>query len=145
MIGGLVITVLGTLPIAFFAQMPSVVIVALSCFIIGLGMGAAVTPAVIAAQSSVPWNERGVVTGTNMFARSIGSAVGVAIFGAIANSVLVASGGSEQDPAVVIAVSAAVFVAVVVSALATLAAAAAMPATPVVKVAPEDETVVEPA
>jgi hypothetical protein len=39
-------------------------------------------------QSSVGWDRRGVVTGTNMFARSVGSAVGVAIFGAIANASL---------------------------------------------------------
>jgi len=36
----------------------------------------------------VEWDERGVVTATNMFSRSIGSAVGVALFGAIANATL---------------------------------------------------------
>jgi Na+/melibiose symporter-like transporter len=46
------------------------------------------TPTLIAAQASVPWNERAVVTGTNMFMRSVGSAVGVAIFGAIVNATL---------------------------------------------------------
>ena len=39
-------------------------------------------------QSVVGWDRRGVVTGTNMFFRSIGSAVGVAVFGAIANTTL---------------------------------------------------------
>ena len=55
--------------------------------LIGGGMGLLAVPTLIAAQSSVDWNERGVVTGNNMFARSLGSAVGVAIFGAIANSI----------------------------------------------------------
>jgi hypothetical protein len=36
----------------------------------------------------VGWERRGVVTGTNMFCRSVGSAIGVAIFGAIANATL---------------------------------------------------------
>ena len=48
-------------------------------FVMGLGFGFTASPTLIAAQSSVPWNERGVVTGTNAFARSIGSAVGIAI------------------------------------------------------------------
>jgi hypothetical protein len=42
----------------------------------------------VAAQSVVGWAQRGVVTGTNMFSRSLGSAVGAAVFGAIANATL---------------------------------------------------------
>jgi len=42
----------------------------------------------ISAQSAVDWERRGVVTGTNVFARSMGSALGIAVFGAIANSSL---------------------------------------------------------
>ena len=38
--------------------------------------------------SAVDWERRGVVTGTNVFARSMGSALGIAVFGAIANSSL---------------------------------------------------------
>ena len=52
----------------------------------------------IAAQSSADWATRGVVTGTNMFARSVGSAVGVAVFGAIANAAVAGRvGGSHPD------------------------------------------------
>jgi hypothetical protein len=43
------------------------------------------------AQSSVAWGQRGVATATNMFSRSVGSAVGVAVFGAMVNAVV----GSE--------------------------------------------------
>ena len=60
--------------------------VAATCFVMGLGMGLVVSPTLIAAQSSVEWERRGVVTGTNVFARSMGSALGIAVFGAIANS-----------------------------------------------------------
>ena len=58
------------------------------CFVMGLGFGFVASPSVIAAQSTVTWQHRGVVTGANMFARSIGSALGVAAFGAIANGVV---------------------------------------------------------
>ena len=54
----------------------------------GLGMGLVISPTLISAQSSVDWERRGVVTGTNVFARSMGSALGIAVFGAIANSSL---------------------------------------------------------
>jgi MFS family permease len=57
-----------------------------TCFVIGLGMGFVAAPTLIAAQSSVGWSVRGVVTGTSMFARSMGSALGIAVFGAIANA-----------------------------------------------------------
>lgn len=62
--------------------------VATASFIVGVGLGFGATAIVVAVQSVVGWNRRGVVTGANMFTRSIGSAVGVAVLGAIANSVL---------------------------------------------------------
>ncbi|MGW4634377.1 MDR family MFS transporter [Nocardia sp. NPDC004415] len=60
--------------------------VAVSCFVVGAGMGLVATPTLIAAQTSARWSERGVVTSATMFARSLGSAVGVAVFGAIVNA-----------------------------------------------------------
>jgi EmrB/QacA subfamily drug resistance transporter len=62
--------------------------VAAACFVVGIGLGFSSSPTVVAVQSVVGWDRRGVVTGTNMFARSVGSAVGVAVFGAIANATL---------------------------------------------------------
>jgi MFS family permease len=56
------------------------------CFVIGFGLGWVASPTVVAVQTVVGWERRGVVTGTNLFARSIGSAVGVAAFGAIVNT-----------------------------------------------------------
>jgi EmrB/QacA subfamily drug resistance transporter len=60
--------------------------IGICCFIIGFGLGWVVSPTLVAVQSVVGWDRRGVVTGINYFARSIGSALGVAVFGAIANS-----------------------------------------------------------
>ncbi len=73
----------------------SVWYVAVTCFVIGLGMGLVASPTLVAAQSSVDWSNRGVVTGTSMFARSMGSAVGIAVFGAIANAVIGAQVGGH--------------------------------------------------
>ncbi len=127
-IAGLLIVILGAAIVVAVTPTPSPWLIAAGCFVVGLGMGTAVTPATVAAQSSVEWNERGVVTGTNMFARSVGSAIGVAVFGAIANSVLAGS----TAPALIVDASFAVFVAALVVAAATLVAALAMPKTPVI-------------
>jgi EmrB/QacA subfamily drug resistance transporter len=127
-LAGSLVTVVGASSLALTAGTPSVVVVAASCFVVGLGLGLVATPSLIAAQSSVDWNERGVVTGTNLFARSIGSALGVALFGALANGVFTGSGADENDPVAVIAASSLVFVCVAVFAVAVVGAAFAMPA-----------------
>ncbi|MGO4690037.1 MDR family MFS transporter [Glaciibacter sp. 2TAF33] len=127
---GMVFALIGTAVLAAFASSPRLVVVAVSCFVVGLGMGLVATPSLIAAQSSARWNERGVVTGTNMFARSIGSAVGVAVFGALANAVFAASGassGGRHDASVVTQAAGAVFIAVLVCAVLTVIAGLAMP------------------
>lgn len=124
---GIAIALIGTTSLVAFAHTPTILFVALSCFVIGLGLGLVATPSLIAAQSSVPWNERGVVTGTNLFARSIGSAIGVAIFGAIANAIFASYSGSHHDPAAVTAAGSSVFVAVLVAAGLTVLAGLAMP------------------
>jgi len=124
---GITVTVAGAAVLAATASTPNVMLVATSCFIVGLGLGLVATPSLIAAQTSVEWNERGVVTGTNLFARSIGSALGVAVFGAVANAVYARTPNGEATPQAVAAASSAVFVAVLVSAVLTVAAVIAMP------------------
>jgi EmrB/QacA subfamily drug resistance transporter len=126
---GITVTVIGTAVLALTASVPNVALAACSCFIVGLGLGLVATPTLIAAQSSVEWNERGVVTGTNLFARSIGSAIGVAVFGAIANAVYAGTPHGDTDPQTVVAASCAVFLAVVVVAVLTVVAVIGMPAT----------------
>jgi len=104
--------------------------VATTCFVVGLGMGFVVAPTVVAAQSSVGWTQRGLVTGTNMFCRSLGSAIGVAVFGAVANAAL--RGHSAEEPHSTAALMTAthhVFIGVVIVVAAMLVAVAAMPGT----------------
>ncbi|WP_307836022.1 MDR family MFS transporter [Phycicoccus sonneratiae] len=66
----------------------SVWLLAGACLVLGLGFGYVASPSLVAAQSSVPWHQRGVATSASIFARSVGSAVGVAAFGAVANTVV---------------------------------------------------------
>jgi EmrB/QacA subfamily drug resistance transporter len=85
---GSVTIVAGTVMCALLGQYTSIGTVAVACFIIGAGLGLMSAPTLVAVQSVVGWDRRGVVTGTNMFFRSIGSAIGAAVFGAIANTTL---------------------------------------------------------
>src|SRR5215813_4775345 len=86
LIGG-VVAVIGAVLTALLSAHATIWETAGACFVTGAGLGFVAGPTLIAAQATVGWSERGVVTGTNMFGRSIGSAVGVALFGAIAHAV----------------------------------------------------------
>lgn len=120
------ITVAGTAALAATGSWPNAWVVGAVSFVVGFGLGWTAAPSLIAAQASVDWNERGVVTGLNVFARSAGSAVGVAVFGAIANNVI-AAGRGETDYATIVAASTWVFVAIAVSAVLTWLAGTRMP------------------
>jgi MFS family permease len=58
---------------------------ALGPFLIGIAMGFCNTTFLVAIQASVAWNERGIGTGSQMFMRMIGQAVGAALLGSILN------------------------------------------------------------
>jgi MFS family permease len=126
---GITVTLIGSVALAVTAHTPNPVLVAASCFVAGLGLGLLATPSLIAAQSSVDWDERGVVTGTNLFARSIGSSLGVAVFGAVANAIYAGSPSGERNAQTIVSASSAVFLAVLISAALTVAAVLAMPTT----------------
>ncbi|MDQ7993861.1 MAG: MFS transporter [Propionicimonas sp.] len=129
-LAGAVISVVGSIALAAFGHWPSPIAVAASCFVIGFGLGWVAAPSMIAAQASVDWNQRGVVTGIVVFARTVGSAVGVAVFGAIANN-LIAAGAGEHDYATIVNASTWVFVAIAVTAVLTLLVSRALPKGPV--------------
>ncbi len=123
---GLTIASVGAITLAIVAPWPNPVVVAAVAFVLGFGLGWSAAPTLIAAQASVGWGERGAVTGMNAFARSAGSAVGVAIFGAISNAVI-AQGAGADDPATIVAASTWVFIAAAVTAVLTLVVAIFMP------------------
>jgi EmrB/QacA subfamily drug resistance transporter len=125
---GLSLAAVGSLGLWVASSAPNPWTAAAACFVVGLGLGLVATPTLVAAQASVAWHERAVVTGTNMFMRSVGSAVGVAIFGAIANAVMAARGGDASAQAIQ-AGSGAVFLAVLVAAAVSIVAGLLMPPT----------------
>jgi EmrB/QacA subfamily drug resistance transporter len=59
-------------------------------FVAGLGIGLVMQVIVVAVQNAVPYSQLGVATSTSSFLRSIGGSFGVALFGAIFESRLVA-------------------------------------------------------
>jgi len=123
---GMSIATIAAAALAVTGPWPSPFTVAGIAFVLGFGLGWSAAPTLIAAQASVGWSERGAVTGMNAFARSAGSAVGVAVFGAISNAVI-AQGAGPQDPATIVSASTWVFVGAAATAVLTLAAAAFMP------------------
>ncbi|HEY6931939.1 MAG TPA: MDR family MFS transporter [Marmoricola sp.] len=56
--------------------------------LMGAGMGLIFAPLIIGLQSTVGWGERGVVTGGAMFSRFLGQSLGAAVFGAVTNAVI---------------------------------------------------------
>ncbi|WP_330185077.1 MFS transporter [Nocardia sp. NBC_01503] len=122
---GSVLAAVGAATLLLVNEDSTLLQVALGCFVVGTGMGLVASPTLIAAQSSAEWSERGVVTSTNMFARSLGSALGVAVFGALVNSRV----GSTDHPAPQDLSPAIhlVFLGVAAMAVVMIAAAAMMP------------------
>lgn len=127
---GVTVVIAGAAALYLASHAPNAWTAAACCFVIGSGLGLMSTPTLVAAQSAVEWGQRGVATGTNMLARAIGSSVGVAAFGAVANAVIADRGGSSTSPTAIVASAGGVFAAVLLAAVLTLLAAVAMPRTP---------------
>ena len=104
---------------------------AIACWVIGVGLGFISAPSLVAAQASADWQTRGVVTGANMFARSVGSAIGIAVFGAIVNA-RIAGDRNAVAPAVLEPAIHAVYLGTAAIAIAVIATIMLMPGgTPV--------------
>ncbi|MGB3374692.1 MAG: MFS transporter [Microbacterium sp.] len=123
---GMGLAALAAAGLALTGPWPSPFTVAAIAFLLGAGLGLTSAPSLIAAQASVGWGQRGVVTGMNAFARSAGSAVGVAVLGAISNAVI-AQGAGPQDPATIVSASTWVFVGAAIAAVLTFFAVLFMP------------------
>lgn len=84
-VGG-VLTVLGSGGFLLLPNPQPVWAVVLVQVILGAGFGLLSTPLLVGVQSVVGWEQRGVATGANMFARYLGQSLGAALFGAIFNA-----------------------------------------------------------
>ncbi|WP_338104898.1 MDR family MFS transporter [Modestobacter muralis] len=126
---GSVVVVAAASLLLLLDETSSVLQVGATCFAIGLGMGITAAPTLIAAQTVVGWQQRGVVTGTNMFFRSMGSALGVAAFGAVVNATVGAASleGAGVDAGLLTGAVHHVFLAIAVVSVLLLAAVLMMP------------------
>ncbi len=85
-LGGAVLILLSSLGFIALPEPQPVWLVTLDQVAIGAGFGLLSTPLLVGMQSVVAWDQRGVVTGSNMFARYLGQSLGAAVFGAIFNA-----------------------------------------------------------
>jgi hypothetical protein len=60
--------------------------------IVGFGMGLSSSASIVLIQEIVEWSERGSVTASYLFARTLGSTFGATVFGAVLNMGLMRSG-----------------------------------------------------
>ncbi len=90
-VGGLLIP-LGSLVFLVLDGESSPIVAGLGSLVIGLGMGLSSSASIILIQEIVDWSERGSVTASYLFARSLGSTFGATVFGAVLNFGLLRSG-----------------------------------------------------
>ncbi len=65
----------------------------------GVGMGFANTALLIAVQTSVTWEQRGIATASTMFFRTIGGTLAVGVMGGVINASLMADASIPEDAA----------------------------------------------
>jgi MFS family permease len=97
-VGGALIP-LGALAFLFLDGDSSPIVAGLGSLVVGLGMGLSSSASIILIQEIVSWSERGSVTASYIFARSLGSTFGATVFGAVLNFGLLRSGhaGATSD------------------------------------------------
>jgi MFS family permease len=83
------LTLLGTLPLMLLTPASPLLFASIGMGFAGLGFGVTSPAFLLAPQSAVPWNLRGVVTSSTQFFRTIGGSIGVALMGALLTSRLV--------------------------------------------------------
>lgn len=88
--GSLLITQIGRVDVLAYTMLGSA--------IVGAGLGFLNTAIMVTLQSSVGWQQRGVVTGLVQFSRTIGGAVGVGLLGGILAAAVGPRAGEILDP-----------------------------------------------
>jgi EmrB/QacA subfamily drug resistance transporter len=87
---GVIICLAGTALYPLLGPHSSVFLAASFGLLVGFGLGFIATPLLVSSQTIVGKGRRGVATASNLFARAVGSAVGIAVIGSLANRSLVA-------------------------------------------------------
>jgi EmrB/QacA subfamily drug resistance transporter len=94
-VGGLGLAALSNLVLAFFMGPQTPLWVPMVCMgLFGAGLGFAATALLLAVQTAVGWEMRGVATASNLFFRTIGGTIGVGVLGGVL------AAGIEADHAI---------------------------------------------
>jgi EmrB/QacA subfamily drug resistance transporter len=88
-LGGMLLNAAGAAILLAFRQETPLALIFLSLAIIGFGLGFAANSTLLASQNAVGWDQRGVVTASVQFTRTMGGTIGVAVLGAVLNARLV--------------------------------------------------------
>lgn len=82
---GIFLLTLSMVFLFFMGEQMGFWLLTLDMFFLGLGFGLSMTCFIIGVQEAVGWNQRGISTSIQMFARSIGQTVGVTLIGWMMN------------------------------------------------------------
>lgn len=88
-LGGMFLNTVGAAILLAFRQETPLVLIFFSLAVIGFGLGFAANSTLLASQNAVGWEQRGVVTASVQFTRTMGGTIGVAVLGAVLNARLV--------------------------------------------------------
>lgn len=91
-IGGSVLMVIGIALLATIGLATPTAVVGAWALMLGLGIGFVMQPSLLAAQNAAPVGDLGTATSTVLLCRSLGSTIGIPIFGGILNAGLAARG-----------------------------------------------------
>jgi MFS family permease len=94
---GMTLAALGGLALGLLPGSAPLAGVVVASLVLGAGIGLPSTSLMVGMQSVIGWERRGVATGASMFTRMLGSAIGAAALGGVANSTL--AGWFRQAPA----------------------------------------------
>ena len=96
---GLGVTAAAGVALALFGETHGLIGLRVITGAFGLGMGFANTALLIAVQTSVTWEQRGIATASTMFFRTIGGTLAVGVMGGVINASLMADTSIPEDAA----------------------------------------------
>lgn len=92
---GLLLLTVSAVLLLFFGNQFHFWLLTFDMFILGMGFGLSMTSFIIGVQEAVNWNQRGISTSIQMFARSMGQTLGITLIGWLMNGF----GGPNQQSA----------------------------------------------
>lgn len=96
---GLGVTAMAGVALALFGSTHGLLGLRVITGVFGVGMGFANTALLIAVQTSVAWEQRGIATASTMFFRTIGGTLAVGVMGGVINASLMADAAITEDAA----------------------------------------------